>query len=56
MEPESEEEHNNRNPMNRAEKEKEFRTAGSSKEVYTKAIDIYNAMSKLTKTFKQVKN
>lgn len=44
-----------RNHIKRAEKEKEFRTAGQQKEILTNPNEMYETISKYGKTFKTVK-
>ena len=56
MEPESEEEVDVKNPIKRAEKEKEFRTVGKLKAIFTQDKDLYEAANKYSNTFKMVKN
>ena len=49
---EVEQEH--KNPVKRAEREREFKTAGMLKEVYRSAKDMHSAVQKYDKTFKTV--
>lgn len=45
-----------KNPIKRAEREKEFRTVGQLKEIFTKPVDIYQAITKYDKSIKTVRN
>lgn len=55
MQPDSDEDvQEKKNPIKRAEKEKEFRTVGGSKEILQKPEELYEAALKYNKTFKTV--
>ena len=57
MGPESDEENQERrNPVRKQEKEKEFRTIGQFKQIFTNPQELYEAVEKYNKTFKCVKN
>ena len=45
-----------RNPIKRAEREKEFRTAGALKDIYTDPKLVYENIMRLSKSIKTVKN
>ncbi len=45
-----------RNPIKRAEREKEFKTVGQLKQIITDAAEIYAKATEFSKTFKAVKN
>lgn len=53
---EEREQEEKRNPISRAEKNKEFRTAGQIKDIYRRPEEMHEAIQKYSKTIKSVKN
>ena len=57
MDPESDNEaQNQKNPVRKAEKDKEFRTVGPTDIILSNPNELYEAAIKYNKTFKMVKN